>query len=147
MNPLWIWLSLGILFLILEILSPSFFFIFLASSAFAVALGNFFLSISLKIQILIFSILIILDILLWWLLFKRLKKNKTEKDEADHLNNRALNLIGRKILLERPIQNGYGRIQIDDTLWSVKGPDLPAGTTIEIIAINGLHLEIKPIDE
>ncbi|MBJ8136082.1 NfeD family protein, partial [Brucella abortus] len=52
-------------------------------------------------------------------------------------------LVGQRATLTEPIVNGHGRIHINDTTWRVKGPDLPAGTEIRIVAFDPVSLEIE----
>ncbi|HHV70888.1 MAG TPA: NfeD family protein, partial [Ochrobactrum intermedium] len=66
----------------------------------------------------------------------------TDADEA-FLNRRGEQLVGQRATLTEPIINGRGRIRINDTMWRVKGPDLPAGTEVRVIAFDPLSLEIE----
>jgi hypothetical protein len=45
--------------------------------------------------------------------------------------------------LTEPIINGRGRIRINDTMWRVKGPDLPTGTEVRVVAFDPVSLEIE----
>ena len=57
------------------------------------------------------------------------------------LNKRGAQYIGREYTLDTPVENGYGKLKIGDSLWTIHGDDLPAGTDIIITAAedNRLH--------
>jgi membrane protein implicated in regulation of membrane protease activity len=42
--------------------------------------------------------------------------------------------------LDEAIINGSGKLKIEDALWDVDGPDLPAGAKVKVIGVNGLRL-------
>ena len=45
--------------------------------------------------------------------------------------------------LEKPIVNGVGTIRIEDTIWRVNGPDLPAGSRVRIERADGVELAVE----
>ena len=45
--------------------------------------------------------------------------------------------IGQVITLPRGIENGAGRIKLVRQLWSVRGPDIPAGGKARITGVDG----------
>ena len=51
--------------------------------------------------------------------------------------------VGQGIVLESPITNGRGRAFVDDILWTVLGEDLPAGTRVTVVAIDGDLLKVE----
>ena len=62
-----------------------------------------------------------------------------------HLNRRADGYIGRIFTLERPIIDGRGRLRVDDTTWLVEGPDLPAGTRVQVTSVNNTLLRVSQL--
>ena len=46
-------------------------------------------------------------------------------------------------MLTEAIVNGRGRLSIDDTVWRIEGPDLPAGTRVTVSAAEGSRLKVK----
>jgi membrane protein implicated in regulation of membrane protease activity len=71
-----------------------------------------------------------------------LTRNEVESDEP-LLNNRVAQLVGQTATLEQPITNGVGHVRLGDTLWRVKGPDLPAGTQVRIRGGSSDRLEVE----
>ncbi|CBA16689.1 NfeD family protein [Xanthomonas albilineans] len=59
------------------------------------------------------------------------------------LNRRAEQLIGRWVTLDQPIQGGRGRAKVDDAFWVVGGPDLPAGSAVRIVGVDGMTLLVR----
>lgn len=56
---------------------------------------------------------------------------------------RAAQLIGRTAVLAEPIREGRGRIRLDDTVWRVSGPDLPAGSRVKVVSVQGTELHVE----
>jgi membrane protein implicated in regulation of membrane protease activity len=50
----------------------------------------------------------------------------------------------RAYVLESPIVNGRGKLRIEDALWEIEGPDLPAGSWIKVKGVEGLRLLVEP---
>ena len=59
------------------------------------------------------------------------------------LNQRGASLVGRTATLLEPIREGRGRIRLDDTFWSVMGPDLAIGTQVRIVSSTGRDLVVE----
>lgn len=59
------------------------------------------------------------------------------------LNKRSEQYVGRVFVLESAIENGFGKIKIGDSLWTVCGEPLPAGTRVEVTAVDGMNLKVR----
>ncbi|MFO0040341.1 MAG: NfeD family protein [Pseudomonadota bacterium] len=59
------------------------------------------------------------------------------------LNKRSEQYVGRVFVLDAPIENGFGRIKIGDSLWTVRGEPLPVGTRVEVVAVDGMDLRVR----
>ncbi|MBP6798211.1 MAG: NfeD family protein, partial [Luteimonas sp.] len=57
---------------------------------------------------------------------------------------RALQHVGRTVVLERAIVSGLGRVKIGDAFWDVSGPELPAGVPVKVVAVDGMTLRVEP---
>ncbi|HTM28613.1 MAG TPA: NfeD family protein [Rhodanobacter sp.] len=62
---------------------------------------------------------------------------------GERLNRRAEQLIGQRYQLIEPIVNGRGKARVGDGQWLVSGPDLPLGSTVEVVAVDGTTLQVR----
>lgn len=138
----WNWMLLGVVLLILEVLVPGVFLLWIGIAALLTGL----LSLQLwdwslwtwHVQVLLFLVLSIASVLVG----RRILK-KTEKDTDEPLlNRRSDQMIGRIATLIEASDNGYGRIRIDDTVWRVRSPDLPAGARVKVTSAQGTELTV-----
>ncbi|UJF23828.1 NfeD family protein [Suttonella sp. R2A3] len=141
----WNWLILCGLFLLMEIFTVSFFFLIWATTALIMAAITFaFPEMSWQMQLLLFSVLSLVGVVLWWFFARHWRRSPNST--ADKLNNRGRYLIGRQYVLQTPIHQGYGRLQIDDSLWTVQcDEELPAGTKVVIKDIDSLTLKVARV--
>lgn len=137
----WYWLAAAAALIILELmLGTSFFILWLGVSAAIIGvIALVYPALSLEYQFLLFTAVAFACLLFWHIRLKRVNGNKLNKLK---LNRRNEQYIGRTIVLKEPIENGRGRIQIDDSFWRIEGPDLPAGTHVKIIGVDGVILKI-----
>jgi membrane protein implicated in regulation of membrane protease activity len=63
------------------------------------------------------------------------------------LNRRLARYTGRDAVLTQSIVNGAGRIRLDDSFWSVRGPDCPAGSIVTITGSDGTVLLVTRKEE
>ena len=136
----WYWLIAAVVMIILEMVIPAAYFLWMGISAFIVGLLLYLLpSIPLLIQIIIFGVLSVLTLLL----FKRHQRmNPREKDEPS-LNRRGEQYIGRVFTLEEPIVNGVGKVKVDDSTWKVRGGDMAAGAKVRVLSVDGTILNVE----
>ena len=66
----------------------------------------------------------------------------SQTDEPD-LNRRGTQYIGRVVPLIEPITAGRGKISLEDTHWTVEGPDMPSGENVEIVETRGSILVVR----
>jgi len=60
------------------------------------------------------------------------------------LNKRSGQLVGQVFPLEAAIVSGHGRIKVGDALWTVTGPELPAGTRVRVTGADAMTLQVVP---
>ena len=60
----------------------------------------------------------------------------------ERLNRRGEQMIGQRYVLVEPIVNGRGKARVGDGQWLVSGPDLPLGSTVEVVAVEGTTLQV-----
>ncbi len=140
----WNWLILGLLLIVFEVFSPGAFFMWLGISAGVTGIITWILpEMSWEWQFLVFAVLSVASIAVWRVY---LHKRPIETDRAT-LNKRGSHYIGRRFTLDEPIVNRRGRIQVDDTFWRTEGPDLAAGTTVEVTGVDGVVLQVRAAED
>lgn len=139
----WHWLILGVVLLILEIMGASGFLVGLALASLTLAgLVAVGLIESWQFQLLAFAVLGMLLTVLYWKVFRRFNS----RSDDPRLNDRAAQMIGRRLTLDSDIDNGQGRVQIGDTFWKVSADQaLTAGTPVEVYDSVGMVLKIRAI--
>jgi membrane protein implicated in regulation of membrane protease activity len=138
----WYWWGLGLALLVIEILAPGFFFLWLGLAAGVVGvLVALFPHLTWQVQLIAFGTLSVLAVVAWWQWVKR----HPSPNERPTLNRRGEQYLGRIFTLEQPIVNGYGFIHVDDTRWRVMGQDLPAGSRVRVVAVDGVLLKVEPV--
>jgi inner membrane protein len=138
----WYWWGLAFVLLILEMLTPGFFFMWLAVSGFITGLLVWLLpTMSLNVQVFIFSVFSVLAITAWRFYGKKLS---LETDQP-LLNKRGAQYIGRVFTLYAPIENGQGKIKVDDTIWKVHGEDCDIHTKVKVIGIRGTVFDVEKV--
>jgi inner membrane protein len=140
--PFWYWLVLAAVFGVVEVAVPAMVCIWFAAAALgAVAIAWIFPGLSWEHQALIFAALAIASVVLGRMAFAPARAPRTEW----RLNRRAESYIGRIFTLDGAIVDGRGRLKIDDTVWLVAGPDLPAGTHVRVAGAANTLLLVEPL--
>lgn len=138
----WNWMALGFVLLILEILVPGVFLLWIGLAALLVGgLSLLFWDAGFwvwQLQVMVFLALSIGCALAG----KKIMGRRGDETDQPLLNQRGAQLVGRVATLTEPIVDGRGRVKIGDTTWRVSGPDLPAGTKVRVSSVSDLDLEL-----
>ena len=59
------------------------------------------------------------------------------------MNRRGEQYIGRNFTLEHPIVNGVGKIQVDDSIWKIRGEDCAVGTRVRVTGVDGTIMLVE----
>ncbi len=138
----WSWFVLGVVLLGVEILVPGTFILWLGFAALVVGVVVLAVDMSWQAQLLLFAALSVVFVVAWW---KVARRRPAADSDQPMLNRRAERHVGRVFELDAPIVAGLGRVRIDDTLWRVSGPDLPAGARIRVISADGATLVVEQV--
>jgi membrane protein implicated in regulation of membrane protease activity len=140
--PFWYWLLLAAVLGVIEIAVPAMVCIWLAAAALGVAAIAWLApDLAWEHQALIFAALAIAGVTVGRIVFAR----NRPPDGDRHLNRRAESYIGRMFTLDGAIIDGRGRLKVDDTVWLVAGPDLPAGTRVRVTGADNTLLHVESI--
>ncbi len=136
----WQWWVAGVIFLILEMLVPGIFFLWLGVSALSIGCLLWVLpDLGWQIQFVLFAILSVSSLVAYR---TYLTRNPIETD-APTLNRRGEQYVGQTYTLVEAIVNGYGKVKVGDSLWKVKGPDTEKGNKVKVIAVDGIILQVE----
>jgi len=136
----WHWWVLAVLLILLEVLAPGTFFLWLGIAAAVVGLLLVVIpDLGWQLQVLIFAVLAVAAVFAGraWL------KRHPVKTEDSGLNRRGDALIGQIYVLAEAIQTGRGAVRVADTVWRAEGPDLPKGARVRVIAVQGTTLKVE----
>ena len=138
----WYWWVLALILLVIELVAPGFFFLWMSAAGFVTGcLVLVFPATPENFQIFEFSVLSIAAIMAWRFYSKR---HPIESDRP-LLNKRGAQYIGRVFNLYAPIENGQGKIRVDDTIWKVHGPDCGLDAKVKVVAVNGTIFEVERV--
>lgn len=138
-NGPWAWIVAGLVLLALELVVPGGFLLWMGISGIVTGLVVLFWAIGWPLQWLIFGVLSLVSIALW----VRWTRSRPSATDRPYLNRRAEQFVGQEAVLEQPIQQGFGRVVLGDTVWRVSGPDLPAGQRVRIVGSAGAVLQVE----
>jgi inner membrane protein len=135
----WDWFIAGGLLLVLEVLAPGVFMLWLGLAAMLVGAISIFVDWTWQAQFIAFAVFSVAAIPLW----RRLSMQVGQATDQPFLNRRAEALVGRILTLEKPIVDGSGTIPIDDTVWRITGADVPAGSRVKVVRVDGTALHVE----
>ncbi len=140
----WHWWAFGIALVGLEVFTTSTtILLWPAISAFAIGLILLVIpDFDWRFQLLLFAVLSVVTSIGWqvWL-----RKHPTQSDHP-MLNTRGRSYVGRRLTLDETLENGRGRVRIDDTWWLASSHDqetLSAGAEVEIADTDGATLIVR----
>ncbi|KTC99604.1 NfeD family protein [Legionella erythra] len=138
----WHWLALALLLIIAETLGAAGFLIALGMAAAITGFMTWLMLITWQWQLVWFSVLSIFFAYAWW----RFLKHRTSLKPPTLINRPFESMLGRTVTLVEAIENGRGKIRINDAHWFVTGPELPAGTRVKVVGIeDGTLLIVEPL--
>ena len=139
----WWWLSAGMVLMVLEIVTPGIFFLWIGIGAFITgAIAALFPTASPAVLGGIFAILSVISVFVG-----RKIMGKRQNETQITLNNRAAQYIGQIYQVYEPIVDGRGKISVGDTLWlAAAKTNIPANTAVKVTGIRGTMLEVEPVD-
>ena len=138
----YLWWILAVLLIAGEILLPGYFLLWIGLAAAAMGVLLWLLpSLGLLGQAILFGVMAFA----FCVAYARWLRPKLERREAggERLNRRGEQMIGQRYELVEPIINGRGKARVGDGQWLVSGPDLPLGSTVEVVAVDGTTLKVR----
>ena len=138
----WHWLAFGLILVIAETLGAAGFLVALGMAAGTTGLLTLLFNLDWQWQLVCFSISCVLFAVGWW----QFLRTRVAGRAPSLLNQPFESMLGRTATLIEAIDNGRGKIRINDANWFVTGPALPAGTKVLVIGIEeGTLLVVEPL--
>lgn len=135
----WHWWILAVVLISIEVLAPGTFLLWLGIAAAATGLTKFLLpDLGWELQAVIFAVSAVLAI---WAGRVWVRRHPMTSDKPN-LNRRGAEHVGRHFELTEPVIGGAGKLVIDGVIWRIAGPDMPIGTRIVVVGIDGTLLRV-----
>lgn len=136
----WNWFVAAGILLVLETLMPGVYLMWFGVAAFITGVVAVPTGLAWQHQLILFAATSVATLLLgrWY------APDGTQSDEPD-LNVRGTQYIGRVYTVSEAIVGGRGKILVGDSPWIAKGPDLPLGTAVKVIGVEGTTLVVEKV--
>ncbi|MGB0846634.1 MAG: NfeD family protein [Thiolinea sp.] len=141
----WYWLILGVVFLGLEVLAPGAILMWFGAGAIVTGLLMWLLpDLAIGWQLLLFAVVSGISVLAW-------RNSSFFSEESTpppdpNLNNRLQSYVGREYTLSEAITNGRGSVRVVDSNWRVQGKDMPQGTRVKVVGVDGITFLVEALD-
>jgi inner membrane protein len=135
----WNWFIAAAVLLVLEVLAPGAFMLWLGLSAVLVGVISFGVVWTWQTQVIAFALFAVALVPVW----RHFARRMEVPSDSPFLNRRADGYVGRVFTLDKPIVNGVGTVRIDDSVWRVTGPDCPAGSRVKVTSADGANLAVE----
>ena len=140
----WYWLAFGLFLMVIEVVAPGVFFLWLGAAAIVTGLALLGIpDMTWQAQLILFAVVSVVSIYLG----RRFVYTHQEPTDHPTLNRRGENFIGQTYKLDDATSSGRGRIRIGDTMWAVavspQGSDIAAGSTVTVVGVDGATLVVE----
>lgn len=141
----YLWWIVALLLIAIEVVMPGYFMLWIGIAAGLTGVVVLVLpGMSMLAQALVFAVLAFLSCAVYWYALRP----RLMRDEPGNalLNRRGEQKVGQRYVLAEAIVHGRGKAQVGDGLWLVSGPDLPAGSMVEVVGVNGTTLLVRAVE-
>ena len=139
LEPGWLWLIGGVLLLILEVIAPGFFLVFIGAAAMATGLFTVLFDLGTSSQLALFALYAVIAVMVG----RRFYANRTADSTDPLLNDRAGRMVGKVVTVVEAVDEHSGRVRVGDSEWSARGGPAAAGTRVRITGIDGNCLTVE----
>ena len=135
----WLWLIGGVLLLIMEVIAPGFFLVFIGAAAIATGLFTVLFDLGAPAQLALFVLYTAVAVMLG----RRAYADRTSDSADPLLNDRAGRLVGKVVTVVADVDDHSGRVRVGDSEWSARGGPAAAGTRVRITGVDGNCLTVE----
>lgn len=144
MNPTIFWLILGVLFLIAEIFTPSFFIMWFGIGSFAAMLVAFLFENSVLYQAIVFIVVSLIFVLFTRKMAQKMSGKPSRLISQDEM-------IGKDGVVSETItaDGGKGLVRINKDIWRarpLKDQEILAGVKVKVIELKGVTVTVDTIE-
>ena len=139
LDPGWLWLIGGVLLLIMEVIAPGFFLVFIGAAAIATGLFTVLFGLGVVPQLALFALYALLAVLIGHSVYV----NRSADSADPLLNDRAGRLVGRVVLVVADVDDHNGRVRVGDSEWSARGGPAATGERVRITGVDGNCLKVE----
>ncbi len=134
----WNWFIVAVALFALEAAMPGVYLVWFGVGAVIVGIVGLATGISWEWQLIIFAIVSCVTVFL----ARRYAAPDMQASDEPALNERAMQYVGRIVIVEQPIADGRGKVRVGDTVWNAQGPDAPSGARVKIVGTRGTVLVV-----
>ena len=138
-DPGWLWLIGGVLLLILEVIAPGFFLVFIGAAAMATGLFTVMFGLGTASQLALFALYAVIAVMVG----RRFYANRTADSTDPLLNDRAGRLVGKVVTVVEAVDDHGGRVRVGDSEWSARGGPAAIGERVRIAGVEGNCLKVE----
>lgn len=134
----WHWWVAAAVLAAIETFMPGAVAIWFAISAAVVGALVLILPVPWQLQLVLFGVLGLAAIVA----FRSYAKRNPQPTSQPSLNQRGAQYVGQEFTLVEPIQQGFGKVRVGDTVWKVTGPSLSVGARVRVTGVDGAVLTV-----
>ena len=138
-DPGWLWMFGGVLLLILEVIAPGFFLVFIGAAAIATGVFTKLFGLGVVPQLALFALYALIAVMGG----RRFYSNRTPSADP-LLNDRAGRLVGKVVTVVAAVDEHSGRVRVGDGEWSARGGPAAVGERVKITGVDGNCLTVEP---
>jgi inner membrane protein len=135
----WAWFIAAVALACGELAVPGIFLIWLAGAAAVTGIITWITGIGWEAQLACFAVLSVISVYLGRAYFKR---NPIQTEDVG-LNRRGERMVGEIVIVVEALSDGSGKVQVGDSPWLAKGPDLAVGAKARIVRAEGTTLVVE----
>ena len=140
----WHWFVLAIILVIIEVVAPGSFFLWMGLGAAVTGLALLLSpELGFSWQVLIFCLAAIAGLIIGRHFFRK----NAESEEDFGLNERGNQMIGKTFVVAEDFTGGRGKIKVGDSLWIANGPDVKKDEVVRVTEVSGVAATIERLEE
>ena len=138
-DPGWLWLIGGVLLLILEVIAPGFFLVFIGAAAIATGLFTLLFGLGSAPQLALFALYAVIAVMVG----RKFYANRSADSTDPLLNDRVGRLVGKSVTVVIAVDEHGGRVRVGDSEWSARGGPAQVGERVRITGVDGNCLTVE----